>query len=140
MRLAAAALLLLVAGCGGDDQRATELECQRRLVGAIELLPSGVGRNLAVPFATARDRLTALPTKGCSEAQRNTVESLARLGGRLAAAAERIGEARPGLRPEPSPRTSQAIAEFSSLVEQFERRRLAAMRELDRMQEQAEGN
>jgi hypothetical protein len=132
-------LLLLAAGCDGADQRAAELDCQRRLVAAIDLLPSGAGRNLAMPFAAARDRLTALPTEGCSEAQRNTAESLARLGGRLAAAAERIGEARPGLQPEPSPRTSQAIAEFSALIEQFENRRLGQKRELDRMQAQAEG-
>ena len=132
MRLVLAAALLALAGCGFNPE-AAELDCQRRLVAMVERLPSGE-RGYDDTFTTAHQRLSTMPRDGCTPVQRDTADALEALSVRLASAAVRIAEARPGLWPEPSPRTRQAIAEFERLIPQFERARVALIAELRRME------
>ena len=132
--LIGAGLLLFLSSCG-DDVRAGEVACQRRLVAlSADIRPGPPGSGLAGAFARAGERFQRMPLDGCSESQRYTATAFARVTRQIAATAARIGgDPMRALEGQPGLRTSADFRELQSLIEGFERRRQVLREELERM-------
>jgi hypothetical protein len=135
VRLAALALPILAAACGGGadeatDRQAVELGCQQRLVAALQgQVPR---RGISPMFEGARARFAALSPEGCSEHQRTTAASMARLTGRIAEISGRLGDN--PMERRLSPEENMQFGELQASVEQFEARRRRLIEDLREME------
>ena len=130
------ALLLLAAGCTRRDPVADEIACQKRLVtipAARDVAPQN--RKLqAMPaaFEAMSRRYAAMDLGGCTDDQRVRAKILVGVTHGIAVNAARL-PAGNGM-DDPSLRRSQAFLAFADGLEQFEQRRIAMQRDLDRME------
>ncbi|HEX8526847.1 hypothetical protein [Allosphingosinicella sp.] len=139
MKAASALLALLpLVGCAGDDGARERADCQRRIVEAASPAASPPGGGAAA-FAFVEQRLKGLERKGCSEDQIARAGLTAQAAGRIAAAAESVGDLRQAIEQGRSPSNDQAILEFAHELEQYEHRRAALQVDLERLAKEAEG-
>lgn len=126
----AAGLGLILSSCG-DDARAGEIGCQRRLVELSgDFGPVARGTGLAGHFSRTSARFGRMPLDGCTEAQRSIAGSLARVTRDMASRAARIGDPLIALERPPELRASEDFRELQSLIEQ---RRQVLREDLERM-------
>jgi len=132
LRLAALALPILAAVCGGGaaDRQAAELACQHRLVAVLQGQPPRQG--LGGMFDGARARFAALSPEGCTEHQRMTAETMARLTGRIAEISGRLGDN--PMERRLSPEMDMRFRELQASVEQFDARRRRLVEDLREME------
>jgi len=130
LRLAALALPILAIACGGAADEAAELECQHRLVAALQAVPPGSG--LTRMFDGARASFAALSPEGCTEHQRMTARSMARLTGRIAEISGRLGDN--PMERRLSPGEDMQFRELQAAIEQFDHRRRRLIEDLRQME------
>lgn len=133
-RALAAGLALLLSACG-DDARAGEIACQRRLVELSgDVRPGPPGSGLAGVFSRASERFDRMPLDRCTDAQRSIARSFAKVTREIASRAGRLGDdPLRALERDAKLRTSDNFRELQSLIEGVEHRRRLAREDLERM-------
>jgi hypothetical protein len=136
VKRAALALALALPACAaGEDPLAGQLACQQRLV-ELPLKPGVTpqtrhGQTVAAAYEGLSRRYAAMRRDGCTDEQRAQVGTMARLTHEIGAVAARLPK--PESADANSLASSRGYLEFTNLLQQFEKRRIAMQQDLERM-------